>query len=337
MIVKDGIERALARPDPQVRLYLFYGPDEAASAELYDRLAASVGGDAERVDIDAATLKANPGRIAEEAASMGLFGDKRIIRVNAAGDECAAAIALLLEAPVAGNPVAIVTGALRNTQATLKLVSASPIAIGHVSYPLDGPKAEALVSTIGRELGLRVDRDTAARILAAIGPDRKLLRRELEKLALYLDADVDRPRAVEPDTLDAIGADAADADLDRLFTAVLDGRTAAVAAELKRLEDEGASMVMILRQFGSHLVRVAGYRAQVDGGESIARVVDTKAIFWKQQGAMKRHLSSWTADRLAQALQRTAHAGRAIMRADPVETLAAAELLTIARAAERRR
>lgn len=338
MILKEGqIERALDRPDPQVRLYLFYGPDESGSATQYDRLARAIGPDAERVDIEAATLKANPGRLAEEAASMGLFGDTRFVRVTASGDECAPAIELLLTAPAAGNPVAILTGTLRATAQTVKLVSASPLAIGHVSYALEGGKADAMAAAIGRELGLRVESEVAQRLIAAMGPDRLLLRRELEKLALYLDAAPDRPQTLDLETLDAVGADAGESDMNRLFTAVLDGRTDAVAGELQRLEDEGASMVMVLRQFGVHLVRLAGYRAQVDGGDSIERATDTKAIFWKEKPAIQRQLRDWTSDRLATAIGRTAAAQRAIMRADPIEAGAAAELMTIARAAGRRR
>lgn len=338
MILKEGqIERALDRPDPQIRLYMFYGPDEAGSSVQFDRFARAMGPDAERIDIDAATLKANPGRLAEEAASAGLFGDRRYIRVTASADECAAAIDLLLSAPAAGNPVAIVTGTLRATAQSVKLVSASPLAIGHVSYALEGAKADAMAAAIGRELGLRVDPDMARRLVQSMGADRLLLRRELEKLALYLDAAPDRPQTLEGDTLDAVGVDAGDADMNRLFVAILDGRVDAAAGELRRLEEEGASMVMVLRQFGVHLVRIAGYRAQVDGGESIDRVTDSKAIFWKDKPAIQRHLRDWSSDRLATAIQRTAAAQRAIMRADPVEAGAATELLTIARAGNRRR
>ncbi|RHW17678.1 DNA polymerase III subunit delta [Sphingomonas gilva] len=338
MILKEGqIERALDRPDPQVRLYLFYGPDEAGSAAQFERLARAMGPEAERIDIDAATLKSNPGRLAEEAASMGLFGEIRFVRVTASGDECAASIAELLEVPAAGNPVAILTGALRATAQSVKLVAASPLAIGHASYAPEGGKADALAAAIGRELGLRVDPEVAQRLIAGMGPDRLLLRRELEKLALYLDAAPDRPQTLDMAALDAVGADAGEADMNRLFAAVLDGRTDAVAGELQRLEEEGASMVMVLRQFGVHLVRLAGFRSQVDGGDSIERVTDTKAIFWKEKPAIQRQLRGWTSDRIATAIARTAAAQRAIMRADPIEAGAAAELLTIARAAGKRR
>lgn len=336
MIVKEpGIERMLDRPDPNVRLYLLYGPDEAASAALVGRLARALGPDAERIDVDPATLKAQPGRLAEEAASMGLFGGRRYVRVAASGDECAPAIAALLDAPAAGNPVAIVTGTLRATAQSVKLVKDSPLAVGQPSYLPDGEKANALVAAIGRELGLRVDAETAGRLVAAVGADRLLIRREVEKLALFLDAAPDRPQTLDAAALDAVGAGAGEADLSGLFAAVLDGRGDAVSTALSQVAAEGVSMVMVLRQLGTHLVRLAGMRAQVDCGEAIDRV--TASIFWKEKPATQRHLREWAPERLAIAIDRVAAAQRAIMRGDPVLAIGADALLAMTRSAARRR
>ena len=66
---------ALDRPSPDIRLYLLHGPDEAGAAALAQRLAKALGPAAERVDLDAATLKSDPARLADEAASASLFGD----------------------------------------------------------------------------------------------------------------------------------------------------------------------------------------------------------------------------------------------------------------------
>lgn len=335
MLVKDAaIERALDRPDPQVRLYLLYGQDEAASHMLAARFAKAMGEGAERVDIEASALKGSPARLADEAASMGLFGEKRWVRVTAAADECAEAIRLLLDAPAAGSPVVIVTGALRATAASVKLVSASPIAVGHVSYTLDGAKAAGLVSAIGREHGLRIDANVAERIVGAVGADRMLIAREVEKLALYADAAPDRPKSLEVDAVDAVGAALGETDLSGLFVAVLDGDADRLAHELHAIDESGTSRVMVLRSFAGHLVKLAGMRASVDGGESIAQV--TGKLFWKEQDAWRRHLSTWTAPRIATAIDRVSAAQRSIMRADPVEAGADETLMTIARAARRR-
>ena len=77
MKIKDGITARLDRPSDDVRLYLLHGPDEAGAGELAARLARAMGEGAERVDLDGATLRTRPGLLAEEAASMSLFGERR--------------------------------------------------------------------------------------------------------------------------------------------------------------------------------------------------------------------------------------------------------------------
>jgi DNA polymerase-3 subunit delta len=99
------IRAALDAPKPDTRLYLLHGPDEAGAAELAGRLARALGPDTERIDIDSKELRSSPGRLADEAASMSLFGGARLIRVTGADEFAVEAITLLLAAERAGNPV----------------------------------------------------------------------------------------------------------------------------------------------------------------------------------------------------------------------------------------
>ena len=64
------------------------------------------------------------------------------------------------------------------------------------------------------------------------GGDRAVLSREIEKLALFLDAAPDRPHDLDDGALDAIGADLGEAETSRVVDAVIGGQTAALGAEL---------------------------------------------------------------------------------------------------------
>ncbi len=79
------IGRALDKPDPAVRLILLYGPDESGSRALATRIDKGLGSDAERIDFSSAQLKGDPALLADEAASISLFGGARHIRVDPAG------------------------------------------------------------------------------------------------------------------------------------------------------------------------------------------------------------------------------------------------------------
>ena len=334
------LRRALDAADPEIRFYLLYGPDEAGSRALSDRLAAAMGPDAERIDLTSGQLKADPARLADEAAAISLFGGRRWIRVEPATDDALEAVRALLEAPAAGNPVAAIGGALRKDSKLVKLVQASNAALSHQSWVPEGRNAAALAVEVGRELGLQIRNDVANRIATACNADRALMTRELEKMALYLDAAPDRPRPLENEALDALGAAMEEGDLSRLSNAVFSGNPGEADAELARLANEGIEDIPVLRSLARRALQLAQLRAQMAEGESIDRVMETagKAIFWKEKAVIQGQLQRWTPDGLAIAITRLAEAERQVKAPGYVGgALVEEEVLAISRFAARRR
>ena len=83
---KAGLSRALTQPDPAIRFYLFHGPDEAGSRALAIKLLRGLG-DAEKFVVLGQSVKIDPASLADNAGAMALFGGKRAIWIEPAGDE----------------------------------------------------------------------------------------------------------------------------------------------------------------------------------------------------------------------------------------------------------
>ena len=339
MKVKEAqVARALDSADSAVRLFLLYGPDDAGSRALAARLERAMGPEAERIDLDGATLKDDPARLADEAASFSLFGDKRHIRVTG-GDECAPAVIALLEAETTGNPVVFIAGALKPTSALLKAALDHPAVMGCITYKPEGAGAETLAISIGRTNGLRLHPAVAVRLAANCLGDRAVLEREIEKLALYLDAAPDRPREANEEALAAIGADLGEADTGRLVNAVLGGDLGVLTKELTEIEASNG-WVPAMRALQRRLILLARLRGDVDAGKSTGAVVASlgKALFFKEQPAVAAQLSRWTSARLATASARLFASEGAIMASGTAGTvIAGEELIAIARVGQRLR
>lgn len=334
------ISRALDTPTPQTRLFLLYGGDESGSAALAKRLERAMGAGAERIDLDAPTLKADPARLADEAASFSLFGGNRYIRIQPATDDALAAIEAWLTSEIDGCPVVAVAGALKATSALVKCALAHPGALAHISYPMRPQDGEAMAEAMAREQGLRLSHDGARLIASAAGYDRAIMAQEIEKLALFLDSGPERPVEAGVDALAAIGADASEGELSRLIEAVFDGRPDQVALEIARLEQDGTTGIPLLRAAAKRSFLLAGLRAEVDSGASPASAVQSrgKAIFWKEVGPVTQQVSRWSAARLATAATRLLAAERAIKSAGSLGDIGAeVELLAISRVAQRLR
>lgn len=336
---RTEIERALDLADGQIRLFLLHGPDLAGSRALAARLTASIGADAERIDLAAAVLKADPARLADEAASLSLFGSRRCIIVEGGGDELIDAVDALMAAPAAGNPAIMLTGALKRGSKLLALVDSNALAMSFASYAPEGREADRMVADLAKAAGLTVASDVARRLADESAGDRGLIAGELEKLALYLDAAPERPARLDNDAIDALCAGGALTDAAAAVDAVLDGDPRTLDRVLSGLTGGGEG-VPLLRALGRRLLLLTKLRAEVERGNSPASVMASagKSLFYKEKPAIARQLQLWTSRRLALASSRALAAEEALKTTGGVGAASADELLfALAQAAARRR
>lgn len=321
-----------------IRLYLLHGPDEAGARDWAARLGRRLGASAERIDLDSATLRADPARLATEAASMSLFGEPRYILVGNAGEECAEAVALLLGAEQAGNPVVMIAPGAKATSKIVKAAVAAPQALSLACYQPSGAEATALASAIAAEHGLRAAGALATRLVAASGGDRAVLTREIEKLALYLDAAPDRPKQLDDAAIDAVGADLGDAEITAAVDAALDGRPADLGAEMRRLDEAGTSLVPVLRALVRRLMTLAELSVDVAAGRAINDVIERHNVFFREKAITARALRHWTPARLSDAIGHVRRAERSLMASATAGPIVAEQaLIAVARAGVRRR
>ncbi len=340
MAKSAAIERALDRPDAAIRCYLLYGADESGSRALAKRLEVAMGAEAERIDLEPARLVADPALLADEAASMSMFGGARHIRVEGVTDSCLTAVEALMEAPAAGNPVVLVAGALKKDAKLIKRLEGDRAAMIFQSWPPNDADFDRLAVQLGRDEGLRIDADIARRLAESAEGDRAVLASEIVKLALYADAAPERPVEVTPALFEANTAGNGEADLTRFVDAVLGGDPAKLEGELARLAGEGQEGIPLVRALLRRLLPMAAARAELERGASPSMAAERhgRAMSLKDRKGVERDVARWPAARIARAVERLGALDRELRHTAGAGTIAAdAEFFTIARAAGRRR
>lgn len=329
------LARSLDSPDADIRFYLFHGYDPAQSRAHAERLLKGLR--AEKADIAAASLKGDPAALADEAGAIGLFGGKRALWIEPAGDEIAEAAEALLQASAAESPTIAIAGVLRKTSKLLQLVEAHPLAFAHQSYELSERDAEQLVEALGMQEGLRLAPGVAAQIAAAANGERGIIVQELAKLALYLGASPEVPALVDPEALEAIGA-GSEGEWIHLGDVALSGDSAAVAEGFA-----GAAAIepiSLLRASQRRIQMLAPLRAKVDEGRRPGDVVASagKSVFFKEKELVTKLLAIWDSEALARISERLGALERRLMRSDspPDAEAVGEELVAIARVARRR-
>jgi DNA polymerase III subunit delta len=294
----DFITAISKRPD--IRLYLVFGQDESAIADIAAQLGQQLGPDAERVDIDSDKIRNDASLLLDEATSLSLFGGVRYIRVNVRREEGLAAFENLLESETSGNPVIAIAGDLKKTSKLRKLAESAKQALTHICYAPSEGDAALSVMAAATAAGLRLDRALATRIARYTGGDRKLASIEVEKLALYYDAAPDRPATVEVVAFEALSAETDEENVQALVNCVMGGEVRKLGQELLSARQVGVDAIRIVRAMQRRVTLLGTLRGKVDGGTSAGALVRaTPSVFFKEKNDVIEQLSRWPSPRLA--------------------------------------
>lgn len=335
-VKSDQFAGALAKSGPATRLFLFYGADEANSALLAEKTRQHLGADAEKVHLTGAQLKEDPALLAQEAASMSLFGDKRTLFVTGKGEDCKAAIIILLEAERVENPTIIQLSGITDKSATAKLVASDKNALGCISYPPDLGNIVQFIRGVAQEKGLAIPREIAEAIAGYTRLDRRLAEIEVEKIALYLDAQPGGRKTVDNVVMAQLAAETDEDTLAPAINAIMSGQMAQLPAQLARLNDGSLQPVLLLRTLQSRAVQLAGVHLSMQAGQNLDGAVKSNGIFFKETAMIGMQLKKWPLPALERLSERLIilH-GRIMASSQDAVRLISQECATIAISAAR--
>ena len=345
--------RGLPAGATSLRIVFFCGPDEAGASAAANRLAAALPDAGERVELAGADLRRDPALLGDEARSTSLFGGARHIWVRASGDEAHDALQFLIETADAGAgaaaPVIVVATSATDKSRTAKLLEKRKDALVAMFHPPDLPSVASAVRAMADAAGLRLGGDLAERIARGAGLDVRLAQSEIDKLALYCDADPQSPKSVTIEDHAAIGAATEEDGLAPLVNAVLGGEVGRVGGEVRRMRELGLNPVGVALALERRAAQLAQIAARIGPGGKIQSLGPgdkmSLGIFFREERAIIQQFERWTAaasrgsreTRLDRLIGRLVALHRALLaNSQAAELLLAQELTEIARFAAKR-
>ncbi|MBT5049262.1 MAG: DNA polymerase III subunit delta [Rhodospirillaceae bacterium] len=314
-IAANAAEGFVAAPPDGVRAVLLYGPDVGLVQERAVRLARAIVDDPKDpfriADLPAATLRADPALLSDEAAAMTLAGGRRVVRVREATDTIAGILSDFLSAPASGDALVVVEAANLGPRSKLrKAFEGAKDAAALACYADEGRSLEAVIrDTLGRN-GLGVSPDAMTYLCANLGSDRLLSRAELEKLSLYMG--IEGGEVSLADAALSVG-DSAQMTLDDIAFAVGNGDTKKLPGLLDRAQQEGTAAVSLIRVVSRHFQRLHLVSGLVETGSNMESALKSlrPPVFFKQAAAFQAQVRRWNPARLSAALDALSDAERA--------------------------
>ena len=304
-IAPRQIASFLAKPPDKISAILLHGSDSGLRSSRSQQLAALYTDDLDDVfsvtRISGASLGGEPGKIADAAAEIPMFGT-RLVLVKASGAELLDACKLLLAKPVRGAMVIIDASDTTTKHAVVKLFESSDIAAAIGCYPDSDGDIRQLAQTIFQQDNVSVDRDGLALISARLGSDHAATRAELEKLVLL--AGPGGTLTVE--TISEALGDSAVLAVDDVADAVANGHVPALSKALRKAWLEEANCVMIIRGCQTYFNQLGMLGYAVLAGQSPQTAVRglRPPVHFKLQDAFIRHLKNWQPQRCMDMVNR---------------------------------
>jgi DNA polymerase-3 subunit delta len=296
-------DRFLARPDPKIRVVLIYGEDEGLVSERAERFMRAVAGDdpLARVRIEIETLSDDPGRLADEANAVPMFGGLRAIALRVSGNRrIEASIEAVLDQPPVDAWVVITAGDLRRDSPLLKLLDAHPGAAVIRCFADAERDLDRLIDDEVKSAGLTIAPDARLALRDLIGGDRRMSRSEVAKLCLYAH---DHGTITLADVRASSG-DVAASEIDEVLDAMTAGDTAALDNGYRRLLAAGTPSFQVTSAAFRHFNYLEVGRSAFDGGVPARTVVERgrPPVYGPRAARVADTISRWPLARIRRAL-----------------------------------
>lgn len=299
------VERFLVRPDITEGVFLAYGPDAGLVRESAQRLvrhlAGADPGSMNLVTLEGSDVDADPGRLAIEARTISLFGEKRVVRVRGGGKGLVLPITELLDDP-AGAAIVVEAGNLAPRDPLRALVESRRTGRALPCYPDSEETLLRLITETFNREGIRAEPDVATTLRDILGNDREITRRELEKIVLFSAG----TKQVTRNDILLLCADNAALVLDEVIDAIGTGHATRLEEALSRALAAAINPQQLLGSLQLHFATLRRWRAEVDMGSSPADVLDRARPkpHFSRKASLLQQLRLWSDDAIAAAADR---------------------------------
>jgi len=338
-IKASDVDRFISMPDAGMPIMLVYGPDAGLVRERVDALVKASVDDPNDpfalARIESEELSSNPGRLADEANTVPLFGGRRavLLRVNSRHN-ILPSIEAVLEPALRDCKVIVEAGELRKTAPLRALFEKTKNTAAIACYPDVGRDLDRVIDEEMRAANLTIASDARAALSALLGGDRLASRNEIRKLALYC-KDKDN---VELDDIMAVVADASVLALDGVIDAAFAGKAAEVETEFGKARAGGSSPAAIISAAIRQVANLHKMKLAVEGGDSIEWAMKRGAppVHFTREKSVGQALRVLSPARLLRVMEQLAEASLDMRRNAPLaEAIAQRTLLSIAVGARR--
>lgn len=302
-------DRLIASSTSLPRIILIFGPDQGLVSERAKKVAQKTGVDLNDpftvVQLTAADLTSDPGRLADEANSIGLFGGEKLVWVKGASNEkqLVDGLKVLGENPPSGAWIIVEAGDLKKNAGLRKLAASEKAISAFPCYADDSRALNGLIDEVLQQFQLRISNSARGLLISQLGGDRKASRNEIEKLALYcLHEDT-----IEDHHVNEVIGDASGLSVDDAVNAVFTGNRRELLHAFTKLGASKTPVFLVLQGVLKQFQMLDSLKAEMDEGHMAPPAAIAKfarGLHFKKKPVVERALAAWPAQNMKREMER---------------------------------
>lgn len=303
------VDQFINRPGSSFPVVLLYGPDKGLVSERARRYAGATKLPLDDpftvIRMEAEEIDADPGRLADEARTISMFGGQRLIWIKNAGGQrkLAEAIKLLANDPPQDTYILIEAGDLKKGAALRSAVENASAGMALPCYSDDARGLDGVIDDVLSEWKLNITMDARHLLRASLGGDRLATKGELEKLCLFARG---KDRIDIDDVRQAVG-DVAAFSTDEVIDAVLQADLQRFETSFDRVVKSGTAPFLLLNAAIRQFQQIQTLRHMVDNERKTPTVAVASArppVFFTRRKLIENAVSRCNAEMLNRVLER---------------------------------
>ena len=302
------VEQYITKPKADHHLFLVYGPDAGLVSERATNLAKNIGvvldDPFSTIKLDADVAASDPQKIADEAFTVSMFGDKRLIWIKGSTQRnLIGALQPVIDNPPSDCIIVIEAGDLKKSSPLRNRIEKARAALTMPCYPDQGKSITAVIDDHITSAGLKIDADARQLLLTQLGGDRLATRAELEKLCIYASG----AESISIKDVASIVGDASNLDIHTVVDAASIGDVATMEHMLKRLFARGTPVFTVVSAIQRHFQTLHQMKCQMlHSSQPPTSVVGTirPPVNFQRRDKIILALSIWRPTALERALRR---------------------------------
>jgi DNA polymerase-3 subunit delta len=304
-------DKLIERPPDYLFAYLIHGKDHGLIWERANKLFKYYLSDQDptfsSVRLSGDDLAQDQGRLADEAYSIGLFGGRRVLFVEAGSKSFIPSLEVLFDSPPKDSILIIQAGELKRDSALRSLFEKSKLAASVECYPDSAADLNRLIVSEAKKYNLSITEDDRSELISLLGSDRAATRSELEKLFLYAHG----TEQITQSDIYTIVADASAVAIDAAISNAYCGNIAAVSEIIPRALETGLDGGTLLTFALSHGLNLHKAMSAIASG--VARESALSSVMGGNRSPQARQsvelqVKLWTLQKLSRSIDNTADA-----------------------------